>query len=221
MGVPNAPRRAGGKGSAMAGVICIRTSMLRLARSVTCGTLMHELEPVNVNETIGATASSVFRYSSSAPTRDCRRRSAIVFRSLTGSRPLVSGHRSPPNACPVLAFPGTEVSYSLIRSCRLARIACRPVRPFEPHERFVVVQVSSEESWRTRRRAHQLTERGNRSVVQIRRLRPDAVQHVGLVAVRAFGHPSRRVAEVLVEPRLPVALRHAPIGAGWPWLFRP
>ena len=35
----------------MAGVICIRTSMLRLARSVTCGTLMHQPEPVNVNET--------------------------------------------------------------------------------------------------------------------------------------------------------------------------
>ena len=140
--------------------------------------------------------------------------SSISFRSATGSRPLVSGHRSAPNVCPVLALPGTVVSYSLIRIVSLGPYrAVGRVRPFEADQGFVVVQVAAQESSRARGRAHQLAQRGNRSVVQIRRLGPDAVQHVRLVAVGALRHAPGRVAEVLVESRLPVALRHAPVGA--------
>ena len=39
---------------------------------------------------------SVFKYSSNAPARDWRIRSPIVFRSVIGSSPLVSGHKSAP-----------------------------------------------------------------------------------------------------------------------------
>src|SRR6187200_149731 len=54
--------------------------------------------------------------------------------------------------------------------------------PFEPDELLVVVQVAAKEAPGSRGWAHELAECRDRSVVQIRRLRPDAVQHVRLVA---------------------------------------
>ena len=164
-----------------------------------------------------AESYSVFKYASSAPTREPR----VAIRSPSDRQPdrgrSCPGTGSAPKVCPVLALPGTAVSYSLIRIVSLETVSGRrPVRPFEADERFVVVQVAAEESSRARRRAHQLAQRGNRSVVQVRRLRPDAVQHVRLVAVGALRHAPGRVAEVLVESRLPVALRHAPVGARLP-----
>jgi len=78
--------------------------------SVPCVTHDHDMRPLLKDGAGGFSIHSVFKLRQQCAYWRTHQPTLDFLRSRTGSRPPVSGHKLPPNVCPLLALPGTLVS---------------------------------------------------------------------------------------------------------------